>query len=59
MGFVATIEKTDFFVWSPILLAFDVVLFSAASRNFPDAEVWHAAKRHGDLSLDFRREPRR
>jgi hypothetical protein len=27
------------------------------ARHFPDAEVWCASKRHGDLSLDFRRDP--
>jgi hypothetical protein len=27
-----------------------------AVAHFPDAEVWFASKRHGDLSLDFHRE---
>jgi hypothetical protein len=26
----------------------------AVARYFPDAHAWHASKRHGDLSLDFR-----
>jgi hypothetical protein len=25
----------------------------AVARHFPNAEVWCASKRHGDLSLDF------
>jgi hypothetical protein len=28
-------------------------------RHFPDAEVWFASKRHGDLLLDFHRVPER
>jgi hypothetical protein len=27
----------------------------AAARNFPNAEMWRARKRHGDLSVDFQR----
>lgn len=32
---------------------------NAVAQHFPACEVWRAAKRHGDLSLDFRLVPHR